>query len=124
MTIATITRYRSGRGSRPSVNGYSTNASGGEILVADPGAGYKIVIDFISITCAAADSVSIREDTTVIIGPIAFLAAGQTHWERQFENKDTREGGLILTANTELQVLTAGSVTVHVYCEYHIIKEA
>lgn len=124
MTIATITRYRSGRGSRPAVNGYSANASGGEILVADPGAGNKIVIDFLSITCAAADSVSMREDTTVILGPIAFLAAGQTHWEHQYTNKDDGEGGLLLTANKELQVLTAGSVAVHVYCEYHILKEA
>lgn len=109
--------------SRSAVNGQSANASGGEILVVDPGAGYKIAIEYIAINCSVAESVSIREDSTVVLGPIAFPATGGHVWEHQFM-KDDEEGSLLLAANKELQVLTAGSNPVQVYVEYHILKEA
>lgn len=122
MAITTTTLSRAGR-SGLAVNGSSADANAGEILVADPGAGYKIAIEHLSINCAADDSVSIRQDTTVVLGPIVFKAAGQHIWQHQFMKEDG-EGSLLLGANTELQVLTASSTAVQVYCEYHLLKEA
>ena len=123
MSISTVTRYLSDSDGI-AVNGQSANASGGEILVADPGAGYKIVIDFLYINCAADESISMREDTTVILGPIVFKAAGDHFWKHQYADKMTGKGGLLLTANKELQVLGASTGAVQVYCEYRILKEA
>jgi len=126
MAITTTTLYRSGRGrlySRGTVNGQSANASGGEILVADPGEGYKIAIEFLYINCAADDTVTIRANTSTVLGPIVFKAAGQHFWKHQFMKEDG-EGSLLLSSNKELQVLTGTTSAVQVYCEYHIVKES
>lgn len=125
MTIANTTRYRSGRGSRPAVNSSISAASGGEIMIADPTEGYKIAIEHLSISCGADEVVSLREDTAIVpfFGPLVFKIAGPFMWQHQFMKIDG-QGALLLTANKELQVITTGSSAVHIYCEYHILKEA
>ncbi len=123
MGITNTTRYRSGRGSRPAVNCAFDTASGGLVMIADPGAGYKIVIEYLHISCGADETVSLREDSSVFFGPIVFKVAGPHDWSHQFKKEDD-EGSLLLTANKELQVITGGSSAGHIYLEYHIIKES
>lgn len=108
---------------RSAYNAQSADASGAEVIVADPGAGYKIAVEHLHINCAADDTVTLREDSTTILGPITFKAAGEHFWKHQFMKEDGH-GSLLLSSNKELQVLTGGSNAVQVYCEYHILKEA
>lgn len=123
MGISNTTRYRSGRGSRPAVNCNISSASGGLVMITDPGAGYKIAIDYLHISCGADETVELHEDTTAFFGPLVFKVAGPHDWRHQFEKEDG-QGSLLLTANKELQVNTGGSAAVHIYCEYHIVREA
>lgn len=124
MGITNATRYRSGRGSRPAVNCNISGASGGLVMITDPGEGYKIAIDYLHISCGADEAVSLREDSdTAFFGPLVFKVAGPHDWQHQFMKEDG-EGSLLLTANKELQVITTGSAAVHIFCEYHIIKES
>lgn len=92
-------------------------------MIADPGASYKIVIEYLHISCGADETVSLREDSSAFFGPLVFKVAGPHDWSHQFEKEDG-QGGLLLTANKELQVLTGGSAAVHIYVEYHLLKEA
>ena len=123
MGITNTTRYRSGKGSRPAVNSAIDTASGGLVMIADPGAGNKIAIDYLHISCGADETVSLREDSTAFFGPLVFKVAGPHDWHHQFKKEDG-QGSLLLTANKELQVITGGSAAVHIYCEYHIVREA
>lgn len=116
-------RYRSGGGSRPAVNSDISSVNGGFKIIADPGVGYKIAIEHLSISCGANEIVSLSEDDSVFFGPIVFRAAGPFVWQHQFEKEDG-QGSLLLTANKELKVVTDGSEAVHIYCEYHIVREA
>ena len=82
------------------VNFYSASGAGGEIIKADPGAGYHLAITMIAFNCAADDTVSFREDSTVILGPFTFKAAGGNSMAIIFPKP------ILLTANKELQVIT------------------
>lgn len=117
MAISTNTINRQGPGGngQATVNASSADASGGEIVIADPGAGKSIVIEQLEINCAADTTVTIREDTTTIIGPITFKAAAPV----PFIYKPTDP--LIITANKELQVITGGANAVQVLVDYHIL---
>lgn len=118
MSIATNSLNRAGPGGTNEFakNFSSGNASGGEIIQADPGAGFNLVLEYLVINCAADDTVTIREDTTTILGPFTFKSAAPVPIVL-----DVRKKGIILTANTELQVITAGSSAVAGYAEGRIL---
>ena len=118
MSIATNTLNLTGPGgeSREGINFSSGNASGGEIIKADPGAGKNLVLEYLVINCAANDTVTIREDTTTILGPFTFKSAAPVPVVL-----DLRDSGIELTSNKELQVITAGSSAVAGYAEVRTI---
>ncbi len=118
MAIATKTLNLTGPGgrSREGVNFSSSDANAGEIIKADPGAGASLVLEYLLINCAADDTVTIREDTTTILGPFTFKSAAPVPVVL-----DLRESGIELTANKELQVITGGSSAVAGYVEVRTI---
>lgn len=118
MAIATNTLSLAGPGgeSREGINFSSANASGGEIIKADPGAGSSLVLEYLVINCAADDTVTIREDTTTILGPFTFKSAAPVPVVL-----DLRKRPIVLTANKELQVITGGSSAVAGYAEVRTI---
>jgi hypothetical protein len=119
MAIATNSLNRAVPGGKGvfATNFSSADASGGEIIEADPGADKSIVLEYLVINCAADDTVTIRADTATILGPFTFKAAAPVPIVL-----DLREGGIILTANTELQVITGGANAVAGYVEGKVIE--
>lgn len=106
MTIAlkSLNRGIPGGNGEFATNFTGSSASSGEIIEADPGAGLSIYLDYLLISCAADEVISIREDSTVILGPYTFKVAAPVPLILDF-----RKGGIVLTANTELQIITSGS---------------
>ncbi len=118
MSIATKTLDLTGPGgeNREGINFSSSNASGGEIIKADPGSGSNLILEYLVINCAADDTVTIREDSTTILGPFTFKAAAPVPIVL-----DLRKRGIQLTANKELGVITGGSSAVAGYVEVRTI---
>lgn len=118
MAIAKNTINHSGPGgnSRATVNFSSAGVNGasGEIAIADPGAGKAIAIDQIKIHYPANDTLTIREDTTTVIGPLTFLTTAH-----QYSYKPTQP--LLLSANKELNLLSGGANAISGQIDYHIV---
>lgn len=99
-------------------NATSADASGTEEILAAPGAGSSLVIEYLVISSDAAISVTIGEGetagavTTALIGPVTF-AAGQTI-AFPFVG---RAQGIILTANTSLTVDASGAGNICVWVQ-------
>jgi len=88
------------------VNFSSADASGGEIIKADPGAGLSLVITKMVLVYGIAGSITITEDATTILGPFTFVATAGGTLTLDFSDEP-----LILTANTELGITAdAGAI--------------
>jgi len=90
------------------------NAGGGGIAIADPGTGLAIAIEQIHVHYPAADTLTIREDTATIIGPITFSAAGSEYTYKPVDP-------IIITANKELNLLTGGANAISGEIDYKIV---
>ncbi len=119
MSIALKTVPHAGPGGdgRATVNFSSAglNAGAGEVAIVDPGAGFAIAIDQIKVHYPANDTLTIREDTTTIIGPLTFLTTAH-----QYSYKPTQP--LLLTANTELNLKSGGANSISGQIDHHIVK--
>ncbi len=117
ITLNTINHSGPGGNDRATVNFSSAglSAGGGEVAIVDPGAGFAIAIDQIKVHYAANDTLTIREDTTTVIGPLTFLTTAHQYSYRPVEP-------LLLTANTELNLLSGGGNSISGQIDYHIIK--
>lgn len=117
IALNTINQKGPGGDSRVTVNFSSAglNAGGGEVAIADPGAGFSIAIHQIDIQYHVDDTLIIREDTTTILGLITFKAAGSGFWSF----KPPR--ALVLTANKELNLLSGGGNVISGQIDYEII---
>ncbi len=106
-----------GGDSRVTVNFSSAglNTAGGEIAITDPGDGFSIAIHQIDVQYHVDDTLTIREDTTTILGLITFKAAGNGFWSF----KPPRP--LILSANKELNLLSGGANAISGQVDYEII---
>lgn len=99
-------------------NATSADASGCEEIIAAPGAGFSLVIEYLVISSDAAISVTIGEGetggavTTALIGPVTF-AAGQTI-AFPFVG---RTQGIRMTANTSLTVDASGAGNICVWVQ-------
>lgn len=115
ITLNTISRQAPGGDGKATVNFSSAglNGAGGEIVIADPGAGLAIMIEQIKIHYAADDTLTIREDTTTIIGELTFKT---TAHEYTFKPIDP----LIITSNKELNLLSGGANAISGQIEYKI----
>ena len=97
------------------VNADYADASSCEELVATPGAGKSLVLQFLEISCVAAITVTIGsgESTnnveTVIIGPLNFAATSGSPVVMNFPQ------GLVLTANKSLTIDSSGAGVVQVF---------
>jgi hypothetical protein len=116
IALNTINRQAPGGEGKQTVNFSSStlNAGGGGAVIADPGAGFAIVIEQIKIDYPAADTLTIREDTTTIIGPLTFLTTA-----KEYTYKPTDP--LIITANKELNLLTGGANAISGQIDYKIL---
>ena len=123
ITKNTINRKGPGGDGKTTVNFSSStlNAGGGGVAIADPGAGFAIAVEKITVNYPADDTLTIREDTTTIIGPWTFKVAGQAQYVYQPPQNKGEEGALILTANKELNLLTGGANAISGIIDYHII---
>ncbi len=117
IALNTINRIGPGGDSKATVNFSSStlNAGGGGAVIADPGAGFSIAIEQIKVHYAADDTLTIREDTTTIIGPLTFKTTAH-----QYTYKPTDP--LIISANKELNLLTGGANAISGQIDYHIVK--
>lgn len=99
------------------VNGTTVDLTGCETLKAAPGAGLSIYVEKIVISCATATNVTIGAGdggtavTTVILGPILFLADGTTNIVLDFKRP------LKLAANVALAADAAGAGVVTIFVE-------
>jgi len=116
ITLNTINQAGPGGDDHAVVNFSSAglNAGAGEVAIADPGAGKAIAIDMIDVHYPAADSLTIREDTTTKIGPLTFLTTAHQYHLRP-------SAPLLLTANTELNLKSGGANAISGQIEYHIV---
>ena len=117
ISLNTIDRQAPGGEGKATVNFSSStlNAGGGGAVIADPGAGFAIVIEQIKVHYAAADTLTIREDTSTIIGPLTFLTTAH-----EYTSKPTDP--LIITANKELNLLTGGANVISGQIDYKIVS--
>ena len=97
------------------LNATSANASGAEELLAAPAAGVSIIVRHLTISSGAAITISIGEGETVpgtidttFIGPTNFAANAFLQWT--FGN-----GGMLLTAATNLVVDASGAGNINVF---------
>ncbi len=116
IALNTINHAGPGGNDKATVNFSSAavNGGGGEVAIADPGAGKAIAIDQIKIHYPADDTLTIREDTTTIIGALTFKTTAH-----QYTYKPTEP--LLLTANTELNLLSGGANAISGQIDYHIV---
>jgi hypothetical protein len=102
------------------VNGTSADASSCEELVAAPGSGKAIVLQFLEISTVAAITVTIGTGEsgdnveTVVIGPLNFAATSGSPVVMAFPQ------GLKLTANKSLTIDTSGAGAVQVFAQGYI----
>lgn len=116
ITLNTINRQAPGGDGKLTVNFSSStlNASGGGVAVVDPGAGFAIAIEQIKVHYAADDTLTIREDTATIIGPLTFKTTAH-----QYTYKPTDP--LIIASNKELNLLTGGANAISGQIDYKIV---
>ncbi len=116
ITLNTVKHSGPGGKGRATVNFSSStlNAGGGGAAIADPGAGKAIAIDQIKVHYPANDTLTIREDTTTVIGALTFLTTAHQYSYKPVEP-------LLLTANKELNLLTGGANAISGQIDYHII---
>ncbi len=116
IALKTIPQAGPGGDGRATVNFSSAglNAGAGEVAIADPGAGKAIAIDQINVHYPANDTLTIREDTTTVIGLLTFLTTAH-----QYSYKPTQP--LLLSANTELNLKSGGGNAIAGQIDYHII---
>ena len=84
------------------VNFQSADATGNEIIRADPGAGAQLILSWILINYPFADTVVLNEDTTAILGPFTMTATSPPLV------LDFRDAPYPLAFNTALQIDTGG----------------
>ena len=108
----------------PAVKGWSVNATSAdanccEELVATPGEGYSLYLEYLQVNCASDITVTIgaEEDSndveTVIIGPVTFKAAGGNFASWTFPRP------LQIADNNSLTVDASGAGAVQVFALGH-----
>lgn len=97
------------------LNAVSADASGGETLLAAPGAGKSIYLTQIEISCVAAITVTILDAAAVLLGPFNFAATSGSPVHLTFRGKGVR-----LTTNHALTLDASGAGAVQVFAEGYI----
>jgi hypothetical protein len=105
----TLTTLRS-VGKSWAVHGYSADATGNETLVAAV-TGKSHWIKKIAIHCITATTVTINQDTTLVLGPFNFLTTVSTPFVYEFTEP------IRLTAGTAIKVDAGGAGAVNVIIE-------
>lgn len=91
------------------INCNDTDASGTDQIVAAPGTGKHLYLQYITINTPTAEQVTILDGANVLLGPV-YLAVGAT-----FVTYDFGETGLQLDPNSALNVDTAATVDVTIF---------
>lgn len=92
--------------------------SGDNTLIAAPGDGYYLAIDFISILPTTAVAVQFKTGTTAYGGPLPLAALQALTWENSTQNQD----GVITCGNNEaFKINLGGNVQVGGLIRYRII---
>lgn len=98
----------------------NTASSGDNTLIAAPGAGKRLYIDFISIFPTSAVSVTLKSGSTSITGPYPLDGKQAV----TFENTCELEHGILECANNEALVMNlGGAVQVGGFVRYRIMNE-
>lgn len=88
-------------------------------VIAAPGAGKFLAIDFIAAQTDAANDVTIKDGSTTYGGAYNLTAGGGLTFENTIKNKD---GIITLTANTALNITTSAATQLSGFVRYRVVN--
>lgn len=88
-------------------------------VIAAPGAGKFIAIDWIGAQTNAANNVTLRDGSTAYGGLLPLASAGGFVFENTIKNRD---GIITLTANTALNIVTSATTQLSGFVRYRIVN--
>ncbi len=89
-------------------NGNSADASGGETLIAAPGAGKNFEIRQVTISSDSAISVTLLSAATILLGPVTFAAGQCIKW--RFDD------AMVTGTNEALNCDAGGAGNINIFC--------